>query len=83
MYNVPLYNDELYGVQFMELQPVDAVTPVAVEALTLYYSFLDPLTLVDSTRLLYTTVRCAETIRMADWNTIDEPRSNQDWSPEH
>lgn len=83
MYNVPLYNDELYGVQFMELQPVDAVTPTAVEGLTLYLTLVEPVTITDHVRTLITAFRLAESVIVNDWNTIDDARSNQDWTPEH
>lgn len=83
MYNIPLYNDELYGVQFMELQPVDAITPTASEGLTLFVTLVEPLTITDNVRTLITAFRLAESVIVNDWNTLDEPRTNQDWTPEH
>ena len=82
MYNIPLYNDELYGVQFMELQPVDAVEPVALEGLTSFMTLIEPLTITDSVRTLITGFILMDGFETNDWNTLEEPRTNQDWTPE-
>ena len=83
MYNVPLYNDELYGVQFMELQPSETVTPVALEGLPLFLPLVEPLTVTDAVRTLITAFILTEGFTVNDSNTLEEPRTNQDWTPEH
>ncbi len=83
MYNIPLYNDELYGVQFMELQPSELLSVVAVEGLTSFLTLIEPLTITDNVRTLITGFRLSEEVIVNDWNTLEEPRTNQDWTPEH